>query len=85
NIIFYHEKDNFYKDNHPLNYKYKNKKAIKIKDLGKNIQLSAATALIKTELIKDFRFDEELKPNFEDAKFINEYLLDNLEKDAIFI
>lgn len=85
NIIFYHEKDNFYKDNHPLNYKYKNKKAIKVKDLGKNIQLSAATTLIKTELIKDFRFDEGLKPNFEDAKFINEYLIDNLEKDAIFI
>lgn len=85
NIIFYHEKDNFYKDNHPLNYKYKNKKAIQIKDLGKNIQLSAATALIKTELIKDFRFDEGLKPNFEDAKFINEYLIDNLDKDAIFI
>lgn len=85
NIIFYHEKDDFYKDNHPLNYKYKNKKAIRIKDLGKNIQLSAATALIKTELIKDFRFDEDLKPCFEDAKFINEYLLDNLDKDAIFI
>lgn len=85
NIIFYHEKDDFYKDNHPLNYKYKNKKVIKIKDLGKNIQLSAATALIKTELIKDFRFDEKLKPCLEDAKFINEYLINNLDKDAIFI
>ncbi|MBZ7984500.1 CDP-glycerol glycerophosphotransferase family protein [Campylobacter sp. RM12647] len=85
NIIFYHEKDNFYKDNHPLNYKYKNKKSIKIKDLDKNIQLSAASAIIKFELIKEFKFDEDLKPCFEDAKFINEYLLDNLEKDAIFI
>ncbi|EAL2012316.1 capsular biosynthesis protein, partial [Campylobacter coli] len=30
-------------------------------------------------------FDEKLKPNFEDAKFINEYLLDNINLKSAFL
>ncbi|ECK4173134.1 capsular biosynthesis protein, partial [Campylobacter jejuni] len=30
-------------------------------------------------------FDEKLKPNFEDAIFINEYLLQNIDKNSIFL
>ncbi|EKL1640272.1 CDP-glycerol glycerophosphotransferase family protein, partial [Campylobacter jejuni] len=35
--------------------------------------------------IQDLFFDEKLKPNFEDAIFINEYLLQNIDKNSIFL
>lgn len=84
-LVFFYEKDNSYKDTHPLNFKFKNKKTLKIKNLDNFIQLSASSAVFNTKAIKEFNFDEELKPNFEDAKFLNQYLLNNLEKDAVFL
>ncbi|ECL0669367.1 CDP-glycerol glycerophosphotransferase family protein, partial [Campylobacter jejuni] len=49
------------------------------------IQLSVASCLLKISLIQDLFFDEKLKPNFEDAIFINEYLLQNIDKNSIFL
>ncbi|EAI0748104.1 capsular biosynthesis protein, partial [Campylobacter jejuni] len=49
------------------------------------IQLSVASCLLKISLIQDLFFDEKLKPNFEDARFINEYLLQNIDKNSIFL
>ncbi|EAH9715996.1 capsular biosynthesis protein, partial [Campylobacter jejuni] len=48
-------------------------------------QLSVASCLLKISLIQDLFFDEKLKPNFEDARFINEYLLQNIDKNSIFL
>ncbi|EJY9636394.1 CDP-glycerol glycerophosphotransferase family protein, partial [Campylobacter jejuni] len=48
-------------------------------------QLSVASCLLKISLIQDLFFDEKLKPNFEDAIFINEYLLQNIDKNSIFL
>ncbi|EAH5767459.1 capsular biosynthesis protein, partial [Campylobacter jejuni] len=44
-----------------------------------------ASCLLKISLIQDLFFDEKLKPNFEDAIFINEYLLQNIDKNSIFL
>ncbi|EIT3112346.1 CDP-glycerol glycerophosphotransferase family protein, partial [Campylobacter coli] len=53
--------------------------------LNNFIQLSVASCLLKISLIQDLFFDEKLKPNFEDAIFINEYLLQNIDKNSIFL
>uniref|UniRef100_UPI00372D16D1 CDP-glycerol:glycerophosphate glycerophosphotransferase n=1 Tax=Campylobacter lari TaxID=201 RepID=UPI00372D16D1 len=86
NIIFYHEKQRIYKDNHPLNFKFKN--GIQIKEnhnLDNFIQLSAASCFMNITFLNNLIFDEKLKPNFEDAKFINEYLLENINLKSAFL
>ncbi|HEH5157373.1 TPA: CDP-glycerol glycerophosphotransferase family protein [Campylobacter coli] len=85
-IIFYHEKQKLYKDNHPLNFKFKN--GIQVKEncnLDNFIQLSAASCFINIRYLNKLLFDEELKPSFEDAKFINEYLLENINLKSAFL
>ncbi|ELR5355766.1 glycosyltransferase family 2 protein, partial [Campylobacter coli] len=86
NIIFYHEKQKLYKDNHALNFKFKN--GIQVKEnynLDSFIQLSAASCFMNIGYLDKLLFDEKLKPNFEDAKFINEYLLDNINLKSAFL
>ncbi|MFY4726804.1 bifunctional glycosyltransferase/CDP-glycerol:glycerophosphate glycerophosphotransferase [Campylobacter jejuni] len=86
NIIFYYEKYYTYRDNHSLNYKYKNNNTLlENNNLNNFIQLSVASCLLKISLIQDLIFDEKLKPNFEDARFVNEYLLQNIDKNSIFL
>ncbi|MCZ7833612.1 CDP-glycerol glycerophosphotransferase family protein [Atlantibacter hermannii] len=87
-IMFFYEKSKTSKDSHPLTYKFKNGNAIvPINDLGKNIQLSASASFFKLEHIKSYgvTFDTELKPNFEDGKFIADYLLYASQGYAAFI
>ncbi|WP_144623319.1 CDP-glycerol glycerophosphotransferase family protein, partial [Campylobacter coli] len=86
NIIFYYEKQKLYKDNHPLNFKFKN--GIQVKEncnLDNFIQLSAASCFTNIRYLNKLLFDEKLKPNFEDAKFINEYLLENINLKSAFL
>lgn len=86
NIIFYHEKQKLYKDNHALNFKFKN--GVQIREnynLDNFIQLSVASCFINAKHFNGLWFDEILKPNFEDAKFINEYLLKNINSKTAFL
>lgn len=86
NIIFYHEKQKLYKDNHALNFKFKN--GVQIREnynLDNFIQLSVASCFINAKHFSGLWFDEILKPNFEDAKFINEYLLKNINSKTAFL
>ncbi|WP_349687286.1 CDP-glycerol glycerophosphotransferase family protein [Campylobacter coli] len=86
NVIFYHEKQKLYKDNHALNFKFKNGiQVIKNYNLDNFIQLSAASCFMNITLLNNLIFDEKLKPNFEDAKFINEYLLENINLKSAFL
>ncbi|EJK6728588.1 glycosyltransferase family 2 protein, partial [Campylobacter coli] len=85
-VIFYHEKQRIYKDNHPLNFKFK--KGMQIREnynLDNFIQLSAASCFMNITFLNNLIFDEKLKPNFEDAKFINEYLLENINLKSAFL
>ncbi|EAI1583562.1 glycosyltransferase, partial [Campylobacter lari] len=86
NVIFYHEKQRIYKDNHPLNFKFK--KGMQIREnynLDNFIQLSAASCFMNITFLKKLIFDEKLKSNFEDAKFANEYLLENIDLKSAFL
>lgn len=78
NIIFYIENENVIKDNHPLRYRFSQERSVyPVLDLGNTINLSAAASLFKSSIIKNsnLSFDEKVKPNFEDGKFIADYLL----------
>ena len=77
NMIFFYEKDNVYKDNHPLAFKFKNEQLVlPVSKMGKNVQLSAASALFNVKLLKKHTHEfPDIKPNFEDAYFIGNFLI----------
>ncbi|HEC1784723.1 TPA: CDP-glycerol glycerophosphotransferase family protein, partial [Campylobacter lari] len=54
-------------------------------NLDNFIQLSAASCFMNITFLNNLIFDERLKPNFEDAKFINEYLLENVNLKSAFL
>ncbi|EPU3969838.1 CDP-glycerol glycerophosphotransferase family protein, partial [Campylobacter coli] len=54
-------------------------------NLDSFIQLSAASCFMNIGYLDKLLFDEKLKPNFEDAKFINEYLLKNINLKSVFL
>lgn len=78
NTIFYIESNSSLRDTHPLRYRFHQKeKKFPIKNLNKNINLSVAASVFATKVILDNQiiFDNTVKPNFEDGKFIGEFLL----------
>ncbi len=77
NLIFYREVSAVFQDTHPLRYRFvKGNALVNIAKLGKFIQLSAATAVFETDIIHrtGLRFDEKIRPSFEDAHFVGRYL-----------
>lgn len=88
NIVFFIEKTKTFKNNHPLNYKFKNKPiTVPITSDYNDVQLSASSAFFLFDIVKrsSLNFDSTVKPNFEDGKFISEYLLSISEGDICFI
>lgn len=77
NLIYFYESNQTFKDIHPLKYRYAKTHTVKGIDFKEDILLSAATAVYKTSLLKDvpMRFDETLKPSFEDCKFNNKLIV----------
>ncbi len=88
-LELYLENGRVMKNTHPLKYKFNNKnKKHLISNLDKNIQMSASSTIFKVnESITEgyCRFNEKIKPNFEDAKFIADYFLYNYDKKIIFV
>jgi glycosyltransferase involved in cell wall biosynthesis/CDP-glycerol glycerophosphotransferase (TagB/SpsB family) len=87
-LELYLENGRIIKNTHPLKYKFnsKNRKHL-ISDLDKNIQMSASSTIFKVNesITKGYcHFNEKIKPNFEDAKFIADYFLYNYDKKIIF-
>ncbi|ELX4766343.1 CDP-glycerol glycerophosphotransferase family protein [Campylobacter coli] len=84
-VIFYHERQRIYKDNHPLNFKFKNGEIVYNNfELKNNVHMHAASSVFNIIYLVQ-EFDEKLKPNFEDAKFVNEYLLENIDLKSAFL
>ena len=90
NFIYYYEANNIFKDTHPLKFKFEKESNILLNQaLNKNIQLSAATAFFKLEKVFDAisypcLFNEEI-PNFEDAYFVNIFLMQNPSLKSAFL
>lgn len=61
----------------PLDYKFSQEVATcSVKAMGRNYQLSAASTFFCVDRIRELKlsFSEQCRPNFEDARFICEYL-----------
>lgn len=88
NLISYFDDLKIYKDVHPLKYRYLNGDTISpVNSLGKQLQLSAATAFFKTSIItkNKINFDPRLKPSFEDAHFVSNYFIYIQDSNAAFL
>lgn len=75
-FIFYLEDIKVFNDTHPLKYRFSTTdNIITLNDMGKNMQLSVNSAFFRTAHLLDnnITFHEEVKPNFEDAKFVGDY------------
>ncbi|SAL00358.1 glycosyltransferase, group 2 family protein [Caballeronia pedi] len=87
NFIFYFVQGKRISDTHPLRYRFaKGTQAVDFSKSTAHIQLSAPTAFFDAEVIArhQVRFDERIKPNFEDAHFVNTYLLHTEGRQSIF-
>ncbi|KXV15502.1 hypothetical protein CR51_03230 [Caballeronia megalochromosomata] len=86
NFIFYHEREKRESDTHPLKYRFS--KGTKTVDFLKepHIQLSVNSVFFDASVISrsQLRFGENIKPNFEDAHFVNSYLLHTENRRSIF-
>lgn len=87
NLKFYFENKSIVKDTHPLKFRFREKSALEVKSLDNNINLSASSTFFELNEIKknNLLFDSRVKPNFEDGKFIADYLLNLSEEKIIFV
>lgn len=88
NLILYFDEIKKCKDAHPLKYKFsKQELIVPINNLGKQIQLHASSTIFKLSNIKNhgISFDVEIKPNYEDAHFITQYIFPLDSGNAAFL
>lgn len=78
NLVFYRENTGKFEDSHPLRYRFaKGNSIVPASNPGKHIILSASCSVFYRRLIINERltFDSRIKPAFEDAHFVNRYLV----------
>lgn len=87
NIIPYFENNGKIIDSHPLRYKFSGGSVLrKVASINDYITLSASASFFFAPLLtKEDYFSKECKPCFEDALFLNRFLLKNLDKYAAFV
>ena len=86
--IFYRENNDEFSDTHPLSGRFKSGTVrIKLSASKSFVQLSASTAFMRLNVINfiGFEFDSSVKPSFEDALFVNKYLLHVHDCDVMCI
>lgn len=78
NLRFYFEDKKSIQDTHSLNYRFKKEvNKVDMTNLDTNINLFVTVSFFKTEYLKKYNivFDDRIKPNFEDGKFLADYFL----------
>lgn len=86
--IFYFERGGRYVDNHPLGYRFRDGSFATLPDEQANFMApSAATSFFRADLLAraGHYFDEQIRPNFEDAHFTCSYLLDTMDLEVGFV
>lgn len=86
-FIFYFEDTGLTKDSHPLKYRFgKSASIVRSNDLKENLQLSVNSAFFKANILKNNNifFDNRIKPSFEDAQFVANYLMHTTNQRVIF-
>lgn len=88
NFILYYEGDNRIADRHPLKYRFSNGRVeLNTNDLGDHVFSHVNTAWIRKSAIDESstRFDERVKPSFEDGHFVNRLLLSQKNQSISFV
>jgi len=88
NFIYYVEDKNQFINTHPLKYRFKKSSStFTLPNLEKHVQLSVNSAFFKATIIRvnKLKMDIRVNPNFEDAKFVGEYLLSCHGEKVAFI
>ena len=88
NLIFHFDSSESISDSHPLRFRFANgEKTAPADDLGRFIQTGVNHAFVNRALIRQsgLTFDPRIRPGFEDAHFINRYLLAAGKRIAIFL
>ncbi len=86
--IFYHEDKGVVEDTHPLKYRFEaGQNRVRADDGKRTIQLAVCGAFFRKSLLENMalRFDERIRPNFEDGHFVNRYLLEYRDDDILFL
>lgn len=87
NFVFYIESTNKYSDTHPLKYRFaKGDRVLEPGKLEKHMQLSVNSVFLRRSVIEDndIRFNPTIRPCFEDAHFVGQYLLHTSKMSAGF-
>ncbi|WP_373746668.1 glycosyltransferase [Neisseria dentiae] len=88
NLKFYFDANRLVKDKHALRYRFDKKlNIVPISKLGKNINLFVTVSFFQTAILHDKHivFDERIKPNFEDGKFLADYCLHTDKGNAAYL
>lgn len=78
NLKFFFDETQSVQDSHSLNYRFtKEKNIVPVDNLDKNINLFVTVSFFKTDILHENNviFDDKIKPNFEDGKFLADYFL----------
>lgn len=75
--VFFHEATERYAHNHPLNYRFAEGSTVVRARERDFMASSAATSFYRADVLREhaIRFDEHIRPNFEDGHFSGQYLL----------
>ncbi len=72
-------------DSHPLKFRFSGgTQMVDLDRFPRNIQMSASTAFFRRDSIEKVRFDPRIRPVFEDAHFVQLYLLAQRSRLVIF-
>ncbi len=77
-FVYYNEAHGTVSDTHPLNFKFfEERTVVDLSDRPEYIQVSAATCFFRGSVLKnsDIRFDDRVRPGFEDGHFISRLFL----------
>lgn len=88
NLNFFMEETSTVKKTHPLRYRFnENINKVKNSNLNNYINLSSSATIFDNDLIVNsgLQFDPKVKPNFEDGRFIAEYLLLSNNSFSVFL
>ncbi len=88
NIHFFIENTGNIKKTHPLRYRFNgNINKVKNNNLSEYINLSSSATIFDNDLIinGNLQFDPSVKPNFEDGRFIAEYLILAYSSESAFL
>lgn len=88
NFIVYDEALDRKRDAHPLRFRFtRGNRTLDIEDLFNEVQLASTSICFRRDLLEqlNLRFDERIRPSFEDAHFVNRFLFANAHRRIGFL